>query len=278
MPSLKQFAKDTLRALFYRGNYHVSQATDPARLREFFAMVRPQTTDRELIRVGGPGDGGYLIPQDLSGVDVCFSPGVSTVADFERDLASRGIKCYLADFSVDAPPVANELFDFEKKFLGTRNDDVFITLEDWVQRKAGVGNDHLLQMDIEGAEYPVILDSSRELLKRFRIIVIEFHGLDALFDAAGFDLINLTFVKLLRDFELVHIHPNNIRSAIRHLEFEVPPIMEFTFLRKDRITLKQLTGQFPHHLDRRNVDSMADLVLPQCWYVRAGSDGSRGNA
>jgi len=44
-----------------------------------------------------------------------------------------------------------------------------------------------------GGEYEVIHDVSVETLKKFRLILIEFHGLDYLVDEKGFELIRLTF-------------------------------------------------------------------------------------
>lgn len=257
----------TLRRLLYSQRIHVGRATAAAELARFFRMVRPVETDRPLIRIGGEGDGGYLIPDDLEGVGCCFSPGVSSISDFENEMTLRGIRCFLADYSVDAPPLENRLFDFEKKFLGIRSDEVFMTLENWVCRKWPEGPDAILQMDIEGSEYQVILESDRELLRRFRIIVVEFHRLEALFDAAAFELVNLAFVKLLNDFELVHAHPNNCGPIVRYLDFEVPPIMEFTFLRRDRVIRRRAATCFPHALDRRCVESRPDVVLPKCWYA-----------
>lgn len=61
--------------------------------------------------MGGDSDGGYLLPEDISNIDFCFSPGVDQYAYFESDLISRGIKCYLSDNSVDNPPIqSNNIF------------------------------------------------------------------------------------------------------------------------------------------------------------------------
>jgi hypothetical protein len=216
--------------------------------------------------MGGDSDGGYLIPDDLDGVDVCFSPGVSSVADFELDLTRRGIKCFLADYAVDAPPFQNSLFEFEKKFIGSVEDDMFMTLDNWVRRKALPHNELILQMDIEGAEYGVLYHADIETLKRFRIIVIEFHRFDMIFDESGFELMKLTFEKLMKEFEVVHIHPNNCSRSASYKKFAVPPIVEFTFFRRDRITQKVATTEFPHELDRKNVLQNDDVVLPTNWF------------
>jgi len=237
-------------------------------LRQFLSRIAPITTDHPLIRLGSETDGGYLVPDDLQGIDVCFSPGVSSCADFERDLNARGIKCFLADYSVEAPPVTGPLIVFEKKFIGTVNDSIHLTLDSWVARHASGADDNLiLQMDIEGAEWEVLLSSSVALLRRFRIIVLEAHFMEQLLTATGFTLIKAAFDKLCdAGFEVVHAHPNNTMSPITYGEFVIPQVMEFSFLRKDRATHGTLTNSFPHPLDRPNDTSKADYPLPNCWY------------
>ena len=80
--------------------------------------VSPVATEHQLVRIGGSADGGYLVPDDLAGISALFSPGVADTADFESVFAARGVPCFLADYSVDAPPVSSPLFHFEKKYLG----------------------------------------------------------------------------------------------------------------------------------------------------------------
>jgi len=255
-----------LKALALSNGMILSRTTEPAKLVRFLEAVKPTKTNSNLVRIGGDGDGGYLVPDDLDGIQACFSPGVSDIATFEQDLVDRGIRCFLADHSVDRPPIQHRLIEFEKKFLGPVDRDEFMTLESWVSRKVAGENDFILQMDIEGAEYGVISDTSRATLRRFRILVIEFHGLDALCDKGGFELINLTFAKLLADFEVVHIHPNNCFSAVRCNGFLIPPLMEFSFLRKDRISTSERRTDFPHELDRASLMDRPDYALPDCWF------------
>jgi len=233
---------------------------------DLLSSLKPIKTNHKLIRIGGDGDGGYLIPNDLIGIDICFSPGVSKVADFENDLTKKGIKCFLADFSVDAPPIKNNLFDFEKKYIGASNNEVFMTLEHWIELKASNELDFILQMDIEGSEYPVILNTPEFIFSKFRIMLIEFHRLDIIFTKKGHELIRQVFSKLLKNFDIVHIHPNNCCGAARHKDIVIPRVMEFTFLRKDRIAHRSPAKIFPHPLDRKNVASYPDIHLPSCWY------------
>ena len=255
-----------IRNLLLSNHIRISRTTDKAKVLDFLSSVKPLQTNHDLIRLGGATDGGYLVPNDIEGVDVCFSPGVSQVSAFEEDLTKRGIRCFLADYSVDSPPVANDLFDLEKKYLGPADSGNFMTLESWINIKAPTGSDFILQMDIEGAEYGVLFDTSPGTLRKFRMLVIEFHRLDALCDKMGYELISLVFAKILEDFEVVHIHPNNCTAPVHFQGLAIPPVMEFTFLRKDRIRARAPATSFPHKLDRANVPSDKDFALPKCWY------------
>jgi Flp pilus assembly protein TadD len=244
----------------------IGKSIERKKIEEFLKLVKPINTNHNLIRVGGETDGGYLIPNDIENIYACFSPGVSDNTNFENDLTRKGIKCFLADYSVEKPPINNAFFDFEKKYLGDKNDDIYITLESWVKSKAANHNEFILQMDIEGSEYPVIASTPIEILNKFRILVIEFHRLDSLFDIRKFNSIDLVFKKLLKNFDVVHIHPNNCNKPTEYEGIVIPPYMEFTFIRKDRVAKKNNQISFPHKLDRPNIASFNDYPLPKCWY------------
>jgi hypothetical protein len=248
--------------------FNLSWQTKPERVRELIRKLRPMDCGKELIRIGGAGDGGYLIPDDLEGIEYCFSPGVNTVSDFEDDLADRGIKSFLADYSVDGPPISRPEFVFDKKFVGALNDEKFFTFAAWKDKYLkDYPGDMILQMDIEGAEYPVILSTPAELLNQFRILVIEIHYLDRLLDPGCFDLLASCFEKLLASFSVVHIHPNNFYGSAKSGDIEIPRLLEFTFLNNARISNAKPAQRFPHPLDAPNVLYRRELVLPKCWYA-----------
>lgn len=260
-------ARDFINQTLLTGGTRLTKSTAPEDLSRFLRAAWPVTTEHRLVRMGSGADGGYLVPDDLSGVTTCFSPGVSTTADFELALAERGVRSFMADYSVDAPPLTHPLFHFEKKYLGIGDDEVFTTLQSWVDRHAPQDRDMVLQMDIEGAEYGVLLTASAELLRRFRTIVIEFHGMNDLAERRGFELIHLAFHKLLVDFDVVHAHVNNWTATRRYRGYQLPPLMEFTFHRKDRSAQRAYTRQFPHPLDATNVAQRSARELPRCWYA-----------
>jgi len=235
--------------------------------RGLLKRLHPHSTDRKLIRLGPVGDGGYLLPDDLEGVSVCFSPGVSFVSGFEKDCADRGMKVYLADKSVDGPAEPHPLFEFTKKYIGATSGDGFMTLDEWVSGASSIpeNSDLLLQIDIEGYEYEVFLAASDALMRRFRIIVAEFHTLEQLWNKPFFSIASRAFDKILQTHLCVHIHPNNCGPALHHNGLEIPRVMEFTFLRRDRVRSSVPQKSFPHPLDSDNT-SNPSLPLARCWY------------
>ena len=244
----------------------VAIQTDKMAVRELVAQLHPVVTERPLIRLGGPGDGGYLVPDDFEGITACFSPGVDDRATFETDLIRRGIPCFLADASVDAAPITGDMVHFTKKFLGVINNDVFITLDDWVDANKPDNDDLVLQMDIEGAEWPVLLNVSRDTLRRFRIIVVELHNLERLMDKHAFVIIKSVFERLLEDFYIVHSHPNNYGRTVRCRSFIIPRVLEMTLIRKDRVRSTKFAQIFPHPLDAKNDFNRPDIPLPPHWF------------
>jgi hypothetical protein len=247
--------------------WNVTEQVKADEVLRFIQELRPLDCGRELIRIGGSGDGGYLIPDDLDGIEYCFSPGVNTISDFENHLADLHIRSFLADYSVDAPPNARPEFVFDKKFLGSSDRDPYMTFESWKDKYLkNYRGDLILQMDIERFEYEVIFSMADSLLNQFRIMAIEFHDLDRLFDPFGFALISSCFEKILQFFHVAHIHPNNCAGVARKGAIEVPQSLEFTFYNKRRVGGTRPQTVFPHKLDADNTTRFPSVRLPACWY------------
>lgn len=243
--------------------FFASKRTPPAAIRATLALLRPMDAGHPLVRIGGDGDGGYLVPDDLQGIAACFSPGVSRIATFETELAERGIVPYLADYSVPGPPAGCGHMAFERKFLGTYDSDVFTTLGAWMARhpQASTG-DLILQMDIEGAEYDVIANIAPELLARFRIVIVEFHDLECLAQPFAHARMDAVFRKLDQSFVPVHLHPNNYAGIATIAGVRMPRMMEVSYLRRDRCRALAPRFDFPHRLDRDNVPGKRSIVVP----------------
>ena len=259
---IKALMSNWLIRIFGHFGIRVEKYVEKRKVLDFLEQLRPVTTEVELIRVGGNDDGGYLVPNDLDGIIALFSPGVAQTATFELEIANRGIRSYLADYSVDQSPSEHKYIQFDKKFVGSRNDEQFMTLAEWVHSKnLPVAGDLLLQMDIEGSEYETILSTTQDLLSRFRILVVEFHYLDKVSTYFGNKIIIETFSKLQSQFEIVHIHPNNCCDPVAIHGLQIHPCIEVTFLRRDRFQDSSPTSTFPHLLDRPNIKGKPDHRL-----------------
>lgn len=259
--------RDALFRALGEAGLHVWEGTPREPLHALIRSLRPYDSGHPLIRVGPEGDGGYLVPDDLDGIASAFSPGVEKESRFEHALAERGMSVFMADRSVDGPAVVHERFHFEKKHVGCRNDEGTMTLDEWAKAlPADHDGDLLLQMDVEGAEYEVLMSMSEALLRRFRIVVIEFHHLQQLFDHRFFQVVRPAFEKLLAGHSVVHMHPNNCCGSVKRLDLEIPRIAELTLLRNDRFQRREPRVDFPHPLDRDNNTRKPSLALPACWY------------
>ena len=251
--------------------YVLENRTQEKKVLELIKKLQPYNVGKDLIRLGAKRDGGYLVPDDLVEIEACFSPGVSTVSEFEKDCFKRGMKIFLADKSVDKPKIGlnKNNYNFLKKYIGCYNNNDFITLDSWINSSNIKKNkDLMLQMDIEGAEYTSLLNISDDLLNLFRIIVIEFHDLHKFWNKGFYDIASVCFDKILLNHTCVHIHPNNFEPIDSNNGIEIPMAAEFTFIRNDRFSTKSYQKSFPHNLDNDNSNERESILLPKIWYLQ----------
>jgi hypothetical protein len=253
--------KDLTRFLLDRIGLDIVRSSTQEDFHQFLSLLQPHKSKFSLVRVGGQNDGGYLIPDDLEGLDAIYSPGVAASSDFEAYFASQGLRCFLADNSVDSPPIHNDKIIFEKKHIGLSTSGYEMTLENWVLRNTPHSTNLVLQMDIEGSEWAVLTHAPESILTKFRIVVVEFHNLHRIFNSEGLASANLALTKLLQFFEIVHLHPNNGGGYIRFRNKQVPRVIEITFIRKDRVVNLEPTTIFPHKLDAPNLPNLRDFYL-----------------
>ena len=249
---------------------------DPKSALEIFAIMTPKRSPYPLIRIGGSGDGAYLIPNDLSQVGHCLSPGVNNFKHFEDELTTKfDIKCDMYDASSDVNKLTTPLIEgkqtFQKLWLDIDNKPDSISIEQWLASKSPESGDCILQMDIEGAEYEVINSCPGETLKRFRIIVAEFHYMDEAVSESS--AIHEAFSRLAQNHVCVHAHPNNCCGDFFHEQsgMNVPRVVELSFLRNDRFMQperhKLHNPSLPNFFDITSnlAPSFAPLHLNEAW-------------
>lgn len=276
-----QFIKNILVSLGRLLNVFPQPLSDRADLLAVLKKLRPVDSGIDLIRVGPESDGGYLIPNDLDGIQALFSPGVSSESRFELYFANLGIDVLMADASVEGPSVDHQKFHFQKVWLGANSHHLTVSLDDFVKnfnfhriRSKADDRDYILQMDIEGAEYETLLAASRETLDSFRIVIIEFHNLHHLWAKSFFRIADAVIAKLTNNHIPVHLHINNCCGSLNFNGLEIPRTIEVTFLRRDRVRngwcgpggdLKEFT-HLPHFLDRDCVEKKDTLQIPKYWH------------
>lgn len=268
---IKKIIQNTL----WKFDYDISKMGTPnENVINLISKMHPiKFNNSELIRVGNPnGDGGYLVPDIMNNIDYSFTLGVGNDTSFEMDLALRGTKCFMADYSVNGPTSSNENFFFIKKFIKGYNSKNNIRFEDWKSNCIGEDYDSkiLIKIDIEGDEYSVIPTIDSNTLSQTELIIIEFHHLTRLLKKDYQRFILTSFERILEYFYPVHLHVNNSSSVLVKNNVMIPHLLEATFVNKKLINKLDLKYQknFPNNLDKPNVASKADIHLPKNWYKR----------
>ena len=266
---------ELLDAIF-KLNIFKARKTPKQDLRAFIARFSDKYVAADLVRVGAEYDGGYLLPKIFEYIEYCFSPGVDYNSSFEAELSNKyGIKCFLADASVSEPALDNVNFDFEPKYLSCRTEGDYITLSQWINDK--IGDDDggkILQMDIEGAEYEVLTYESADTLAKFSVIIIEFHDFQNIAESTFLKVTSSIFEKLFTNFSICHAHPNNYGRSIKYQSFEIPSLLEVSFIRNDLLDHCKVGKplKLPNELDRKNVPNRPPIYLEEKWWSKNASD------
>jgi len=143
------------------------------------------------------------------------------------------------------------------------------SLKEWIESKNIGSEDLLLQMDIEGSEWDVLINTDEETLNQFRIIAMEIHGMDILYSTFGLNIAKYVFSKLLKNHSIVHLHVNNYAPFIIQNGIRIPPVLEITLLRNDRfgaIIEPIEIANLPHPLDSDNCTWKPHMPFPNEWF------------
>ena len=264
--------KSRIRQWIFNHHILIEKLNSGNDIKFFLERFRNKYVSSKLVRIGGEGDGGYLLPDKLNKINYCFSPGVDYTANFESELSKiYDIKSFMADASVKSPPVSDKNFEFIPKFLGSRTHGSFITLSDWIEQSIGNENYNcILQMDIESSEYDVLIYESADILAKFSYMIIEFHNLQNLFEKNFLRLFSSIFEKIYLNFSICHVHPNNCCGIAELDGIKIPRVVEVTFIRNDLIDDPSCSDKIslPHVLDRKNIEENDDIMMPEIWWKK----------
>jgi hypothetical protein len=241
-----------------------------------------------LIRVGGPSDGGYVLPGALlRDADVLISMGLGHNWQFEKDarVLNPPIRIHVYDHTVSEKLFARQHFtellalvmgkvgrenvrrrrhrlnDY-RAFFGSEAKHFRERVHDRLEKesvdiatvfgRAGDGR-VFVKMDIEGSEYRVLEDVVSHA-DRILGMAIEFHDTGPL--RCAFE----RTMELVRGrFEIVHVHANNFLPLYRD---GLPEALEITVMRKDLVpSTRQRQLSCLTDLDRPNDPGRPDYRL-----------------
>ena len=181
------------------------------------------------IRCGVNRDGGYVFA-DLNGEYDCYiSAGISNEESFSRDFINKyninKNDSYGFDGTInDYPYEYTKNIQFIKKNINNFNDDRNTNLSFLIEKY----NNIFLKIDIEGGEYPWLLQIDETQLNKFKQIVIEFHGITNNGWNCKYNYKVKCLEKLSKTHYIVHAHGNNFGPVVNN----IPDVIELTYVNK----------------------------------------------
>jgi hypothetical protein len=228
------------------------------------------------VRCGSNCDGGYVFAELNDGYDCYISAGVSNEESFSRDFINKynmnECNSFAFDGTIDNYPYhyTNKI-NFIKKNINYCNDDNHTNLS----FLTSTYNNIFLKMDIEGGEYPWLLNIDETQLKQFKQIVIEFHGITNDGWGCKYNDKIKCLEKLSTTHYIVHAHGNNHGPVVNN----IPDVIELTYINKNYFNSPPGLNTHPlpiANLDFSNNTSLIDIDLNVYPFVTQTDKRKRG--
>jgi len=216
-------------------------------------VIRPYVFEH-LVRIGNVGDGGYVIPLEVSeNIESLYSLGLGENWSFESEISKINPKIEIKTFDhtvnlqfftiLAVKGIAKFiLFRCNIKEVMKRFKKFQLYVDFWISNKNNthykmkVTKDNIvellsecafkkmaLKIDIEGDEYSC-LQTLKDEISQLELLIVEFHEVGKNYLAFS-ELLS----KLGNDFNIAHIHANNF-GGITNLG--LPQVLEMTFVNK----------------------------------------------
>jgi hypothetical protein len=215
-------------------------------------------------RIGRCRDGGYVLLDDLEAVGSIFSVGIGDEVTFDLEMAARGKKIFMFDYTVEGPPISHPNFHFFRHEIAATTDEAAgrFAIRHELERLGCAGRDDLLlKIDVEGAEYDVFPEMSRDTLRHFRQLTMELHGLLGLGNPAFRARFVAALSRINSVFTLFHVHANN-SAPIGFVDgFAVADVLELSYVRSDIAERAPSTALYPTVHDFPNWPPRPDYLL-----------------
>lgn len=232
---------------------------------ESLSLLTPYDIDRPKVRIGPKGDGGYVFVDILEPSQSILSYGIGGESRFDQEMALRGHKVHMFDHTIPGVRITHPNMNFYREGVAgsSKASESLFSIEDHLRRYQIGGDDMILKMDVEGAEWEAIGHSSSQTLRRFSQIVIEIHELDKLLDQAFREMFNRFCRKLNSLFTLFHVHANNHdgpNGIVIVNGLPVSPLLELSYVRRDLCRNFPSQTLYPTVYDYPNVNRKDKLL------------------
>jgi hypothetical protein len=194
------------------------------------------------IRLGNKYDGGYVIADNIGDYDVYISAGIGEDESFSNNFLNKYNVVNSGAFQYEISKLPHNFpkhkLNFYKRNISDKSDDKNANLRFFINNY----NDIFLKMDIEGSEFLWFNSLSINDLKKFKQLVVEFHGITDNSFGHLFETKMNVFKNLFETHYIIHIHGNNfsVPKVVDVNGINVPWIVEITYVRKDIISEPKL--------------------------------------
>lgn len=235
---------------------------------KYIKMVRKVLTiqgikgEKELIRVGQDYDGGYIMLNDFTNSMHAYSFGIADDVSWEEQISENGIKVFMFDHTIEELPKQVKGGTFSRVGIAGKDDldNSVLSMETILKQSGDNGkNNLLLKMDVEGAEWDFIQETSSDILRNFVQMTFEFHSL---LDIGRQQKILDTFIKLNKTHQVVWVHANNCHNAYMADGLILPNLLEITYASREKYKFYEYdTYNLPMELDMPNIPYKKDIIL-----------------
>jgi hypothetical protein len=219
-------------------------------------LVVPYKTNLEKIRIGPPGDGGYVVSK-LPGYDCLYSYGSNDDIKFEcafHELYET--QSYVYDHTIEAiTDKPDHITFFKEGVWHSKGNDMDSMHNQIITNGHQDKTNMFLKMDIEGCEW-VALNASAQDLTKFSQIAMEFHFPNEF--PRYYAIILKTFETLNENFVCTHLHGTNCPLQ-PWFDHDFPRVFEATYVRKDLVESQEID---PEPYPKEGLDYPTDLTRP----------------
>jgi FkbM family methyltransferase len=218
-------------------------------------LLTPFDINKDKVRIGKKGDGGYILVDDLMPDQAVLSFGIGNEVSFDLAMAERGHKTYMFDHTISGAPAQHKNLEFVRNGISgaSKPRESVFSLADHLKRLDIGGENLILKMDVEGAEWESLAATPPAIFRRFQQIVIEVHNLHRLGDPLMRNVVAGVLRKLNMQFTLFHVHGNNFAQLNLVDGLPVLDLLELSYVRTSAIERQPSRTIFPTEFDYPNV-------------------------